>query len=350
MSLLASCSQTAVSTTSASAISSTQQSTQTVKSTTASPSGEVYTLSFGVSSDETQGHLNYNPVTNRFKDRVYEMSGGRIIIKSKVDLVPDTEIPMAVIDGRLDMGNFMTNWSSGTFPTWDFSLPFMFKNISQFEKLTQDPEFINIMRDSYAAKGLYYLGEDEIGGNNVIWSNKPLGTVDDLKNLKIRSGGLMPTVALKELGAAPVTMTFSEVAEAMNRGTIDAIVCDLVWAPQVGMMDVAKYVDNWGINIVGGSPQIMNLEKWNSLPPDLQTILSDAIWEQIRADNWARYLVELQMDKIISNVGKVQIITPDTAEIDKASQIAIPKVQEEWLKVAEPCGTDLLKLIQKYTE
>lgn len=309
---------------------------------------KVYKLRYGVVSDETAGHIGYNPITNHFKDMVYQMSQGRLIIETQVDLVPDTEIAMAVIDGRLDMGNFMVNWSSGTFPTWDYTLPFLFKDNWQYEKLTQDPEFISVMRKSYADKGLYYFGENNVGGNDTIWSNKPIETINDLKNLKIRTGGLMPTIAFKELGAAPITMTFSELAEAMNRGTIDAVISDIVWAPHVGMMDVAEYICYWPVNRVGGGAQVMNLEKWNSLPSDLQKVLSDAIWIMIKQDNWALFNVQLQNKKTLAMTKKVFV--PEQATINQAAETVKQITKEKYLKLADKYGPEIMELVEKYTK
>jgi len=133
----------------------------------ASSDGEVYTLTYGQQNFTDGEHLHFSPATDIFKDMVYEASSGRLIIETKLDLVPDNEVPMAVIDGRLDMGNFMANWSSGTFPLWDFNLPYLFDNPFQYIEAVNDPEMVEILRESYAEKGLYYFGEGLLQGNGI---------------------------------------------------------------------------------------------------------------------------------------------------------------------------------------
>ena len=54
-------------------------------------------------------------------------------------------------------------------------------------------------------------------------SSKPIKTMADMKGLKISADARVPSLALERLGASPVHMPVSELYQASQRGTLDAI-------------------------------------------------------------------------------------------------------------------------------
>jgi len=50
-----------------------------------------------------------------------------------------------------------------------------------------------------------------------------VATVDDFKGYKVRTSGLITTLAMKLMGASPLTIPTAEIMEALQRGTVDAI-------------------------------------------------------------------------------------------------------------------------------
>jgi len=194
---------------------------------------------------------------------VEEASGGRLIIDTKIDVVPDWETAVAVIDGRFDMGRFYVPWVSGTFPQWDYgSIPFLFDNLYDYERAQKDPRLIALLEKSYGELGLVLLADAASAGTPVVWSNKPMGTVASFKGMKVRGAGLMATYGLELVGASPLTMPFTEIAEAMRRGTVDAMLTDTIWAMTIGMVDVASYLNLWDFIIPFPNPIVINKDKW----------------------------------------------------------------------------------------
>jgi TRAP-type C4-dicarboxylate transport system substrate-binding protein len=58
-------------------------------------------------------------------------------------------------------------------------------------------------------------------GNSSMHFNKKIAKLEDVKGLKIRSAGPEEADLIAALGAAPVAMSISQVAESLNRGVID---------------------------------------------------------------------------------------------------------------------------------
>ncbi len=62
-------------------------------------------------------------------------------------------------------------------------------------------------------------------GTSVIGTNtKPIHTIDDYKNLKMRASGTAQATMYKALGAIPVELSVKEVFMALQRGTIDGAI------------------------------------------------------------------------------------------------------------------------------
>jgi TRAP-type mannitol/chloroaromatic compound transport system substrate-binding protein len=109
------------------------------------------------------------------------------------------------------------------------------------------------------------------------WFRKEINTVDDLKGLKFRIGGMGGQV-LARLGVVPQQIAGGDVYPALERGTIDA--AEFVGPyddEKLGLFRVAKnyYYPGWW---EGGAMlhMVIGLDKWNALPKSYQAILTHA--------------------------------------------------------------------------
>jgi len=283
----------------------------------------------------------------RYKALVEEASGGRLIIDHKIDVVGDTQVAVAVIDGRFDMGRFYAPWVSGTFPLWDYgSLPFFFDNLYDYERAQKDPRLIALLEKSYSDIGLVQLADLASDGTPVVWSNEPMGTVASFKGMKVRGAGLLATYGLELLGASPLTIPGAEIAESLRRGTIDAVLTDRVWALTIGMADVSSYLNMWDFIVPFSAPVVINKEKFESLPADLQQILRDASKDLERQTTFATVFGAQLATMCIELIG-LEIVYPDKAELAKARELTKPAV-DKYIKVAGADGAALINIISDY--
>ena len=275
-------------------------------------------------------------------------TNGQITIETKVDLFPDTEIPEAVISGRVDMGVFYTPWVSGTWPQWDFgSLPFYFADVNEYQQALHDPRMITLLDKMFREAGLVFLADAAEEGIGTLWSNKPVRTLDDWKTLKIRTPGLLQTYAIDLLGGSTLTIAFAEVSEAMARGTVDAMVSDHWWAFTAGFADVSKYINEWGGSGAFGRAIVINEDTFDSLPPNLQEILKE---ESRRFADMASYGYEVGIVLAVSaaEASGLERIVPDKAERAKAVDIVSQATTEKWLEDAGKWGPEIISIISEY--
>lgn len=116
-------------------------------------------------------------------------------------------------------------------------------------------------------------------GTRVLTTNKPIYSPADLSGLKIR---VVPTKiwieTWKTFGASPVPMPFTEVPPALLTGALDGQENSWHEIPGVKLWDVQKYVIE--TNHVNTSSTLwMNLKTWESMSPDQQEALRDAVVE-----------------------------------------------------------------------
>ncbi|MEP4523346.1 MAG: TRAP transporter substrate-binding protein, partial [Alloalcanivorax venustensis] len=109
------------------------------------------------------------------------------------------------------------------------------------------------------------------------WFRKEINSLEDIKGLKIRAPGLAGEV-MQRIGATPVQMPGGEVFTSMQTGALDAAdwvgpYNDLTF----GLHKVAKYYYYPGWQEPGAMLELMiNKEKWDALPEDLQAIVKSA--------------------------------------------------------------------------
>jgi TRAP-type C4-dicarboxylate transport system substrate-binding protein len=110
-----------------------------------------------------------------------------------------------------------------------------------------------------------------------VWVSKsPIRKLADLKNMKIGPwGGKGPRALIKQMGSVPITVPSVEVYDALNKGMLNGR------AEQPNMIitykhyEICKYVTDVGNGTT--APPVygmsINLDKWNSIPEDLQKVV-----------------------------------------------------------------------------
>lgn len=282
----------------------------------------------------------------RFQNLLAKNSGGRFVLQTKVGLYPPKEVIHAVKKGTVEIGWERTPWLSGTFPLWDLSLPFFWDNVYQYESFLNDPKTMAIDRDTFGKQNLIKIAEIQSATTDGIFAKKPIKTLGDFKGLKIRTAGVIPTYALKLMGASPLTMATTEILEALQRGTVDAIQTSRGWGMGFGLPDVATHVSIWSVQSIFPGMLIVNKEKFDALPKDLQKILIDT-GREMQGQNAFGAMVEEYESVIGAKVSPMEIVFPEKSEIEKARNLCKPVIQK-WLDRAGPRGKEYLDTAAKY--
>lgn len=311
----------------------------------ATMSGQKITWIFATNPGPAANSWSFHPYP-RFQKLLEKNSGGRLILDTKVGLFPPNEVVHAVIAGRADIGWERIPWVAGTFPQWDYALPFFWDNIFEYEAFLNDPRLIEIEKKTYGEKGLVKIADICVEALDGIWGKKAVATVEDFKGYKVRTSGLITTMAMKLLGASPLTIPTAEIMEALQRGTVDAIQTSRGWALGFGLADVCTHVSFWRIQSIFGGMLVVNKAKFDALPPDLKKILQDTGREMQGQTVYGAKVEEMEAD-VGLKVSKLKVIQPSQAEINKARELVKPTINK-WLEIAGPYGRQILEIAAQY--
>lgn len=138
-------------------------------------------------------------------------------------------------------------------------------------------------------------------GPQVFFCNKPIRSIDDFKGLKVRSFTPSMSAMLQNLGATPVTLSFSEVYSALGNGVVDCGVTSANSGNSGKWPEVTQYFYPLA---VAGSVQghFVSLAFWNKLSPKQQASLQ-AEFKKMEEQMWA-LAEEGTADSIACNTGQ----------------------------------------------
>ena len=207
-----------------------------------------------------------------------------------------------------------------------FDLPFVFDNTAELHKVTQGPVGQSLLK-KLEAKGITGLAFWD-NGFKVMSANKPLKTVADFKGLKMRiQSSKVLDQQMRDLGAIPQVMAFSEVYQALQTGVVDGTENPPSNLYTQKMHEVQKFVTISDHGYLGYAV-IVNKKFWEGLPADIRKTLEGAMKD---ATTYANEIAKKENDDAIESVrksGKTQIITL-TADERKAWKKALVGVHRE---------------------
>ncbi|TFH37408.1 MAG: hypothetical protein E4G93_00350, partial [Dehalococcoidia bacterium] len=220
---------------------------------------------------------------NLLADYINEMSGGRITVTNNPSgsIVDGLKEMRAVHEGVLDLTMTGSHYHTSEIGmTGDlYNLYPAGLNPQEFFVWYYEGGGAALHQEMYDLKDLNvtaFLGaftSAELFG----WFANPVTSMADFQGMKFRTAGIWGEM-LNEAGAAVVTMPGGEIYESMQRGVIDAFEFStpgVDWS--AGFHELGAYVHGPGIHAPQSAFEVLiNSDKWNALPPDLQAIVLHA--------------------------------------------------------------------------
>lgn len=219
---------------------------------------------------------------NWYFDQIEKRTNGRVKFNRHFGgtLFSHKDAMDAVINGLADCFTIVPHRESARLPLY---------NVSTLPGMVLDTRVATVAAHKYGNTELVQKEFEKLGLRFItgvaadlmyLFGNKPLKSLDDLKGYTVNVGGQAAKVAI-QLGASAINTPSAESYEALKRGT-----CDFIWYPRQAMSvwsieEVVKYYFRRGTNAGARNfPIIMNLNKWNSLPKDIQETITTFSEEQ----------------------------------------------------------------------
>lgn len=230
-------------------------------------------------------------LAQKFADEINARTNGRVKITvfAGGTLTKAPQVYDGVLNGLSDMGMSVVSYTVGRFPAAEMvELPHGYLNGYVATKVANDfynefkpKEFDNV-------HVLYFHAH----GPSVIFSTKkPVKQLEDLKGMVIRSTGVGATI-IEALGGKGYGAAQGEAYELMSKGTIDGSYTPRETLEGWKQAEVVKYVTECPeVGSTANMYVVMNKDKWDGLPPDIQKVFTDVSneWIDKHGMTWTNY-------------------------------------------------------------
>ena len=280
-----------------------------------------------------------------FNERLAEASGGQIVgeIQSQSGLgLKGFEIMRLVKNGVFDFAFGLPGYVAAENAIFEGA---------DLSSVTQDIDTQRKVADAYfptleEAFAKYYNAKLLMlypFPSQTLWCNAEVNGIADLEGKKIRVYATTLGDFVEGAGGTSVTVAFSEVIPALEKGVVDCGITGTMSAYTANWQQVAThaYTLRVGWGLAFGA---MNMDKWNSMSPDQQALMQNEI-AALNERMWAETATEDDIaiscitggDCAIGEKGGMKLVEPSAGDLAIRDKIAADVVLARW---AERCGED----------
>ena len=264
---------------------------------------------------------------------IKEQTGGELEFKpfAAKEVVGDFELLDGVKNGVLEAMNSFTLYWAGKLPATAFLSSYLMglRYPHEWDIFFYSKDGLKAAREIFAKQGLYYVNRIH-HGPNIIHSKKPIRTIEDFKDLKLRVPGGMIAEGFAAAGAKTTLLPGGEVFSALEKGTIEA--ADYT-GPAVnwdlGFQQVSKYI--WtgppGLESIYQPVDLMDfvvrMDVWNKLSPKMKVWVDDQIQVYSNIHHAAIQKADLEAWGKFEKAG-AQINRLPAEDLPKFQRLAVP--------------------------
>ncbi|HYH36684.1 MAG TPA: TRAP transporter substrate-binding protein DctP [Azospirillum sp.] len=271
-----------------------------------------------------------------FKDwcaSIKEKTGGELELKGfgAKEVVGDFELLDGVKNGVLEAMNSFTLYWAGKLPATAFlsSYTLGLRFPHEWDMFFYSGGGLQAARDVFAKQGLYYVNRIHHDAN-IIHSKKPIRSIDDFRDLKLRVPGGMIAETFAAAGAKTTLLPGGEVFAALEKGTIDA--ADYTgpavnW--ELGFQQVTKYISMGpeGLMSIYQPVDLMdfvvNMDVWNKASPKVKRFIEDEVQVYSNVHYGAIQKANVEAWKKFAGAG-VEINRLSSEDVERFTEIAVP--------------------------
>lgn len=290
------------------------------------------------------GDFSTKFITENWLPKLEKMTEGRVklILTSNGSVVPARETPEAVASGVLDGDFTAVSYFAGQEPAFAI----MGDLISGYDTPQQ---MLGFCKDgggeAMMQKAVDALTNGEVTvvacgpySREALAARTPIRTFKDLAGKKIRSPSGLAAAVFSAAGASPVSIPFSEVFGALEKGIVDAADASAyVNNDATGLQDVAPYPLYPGIHSMPSMQFTVNTIKWNKLSIADQTALRDWWYDAMYSMAKEVSILDAKLAKRDNATDKIEVINWAQKDRDMLRSVA----REQWEEYAKK--SDLAK-------
>lgn len=157
------------------------------------------------------------------------------------------------------------------------SAPYLVDDYTQYEQITSSDLYLQWVEDLADDSGLRLLNYNWFQGSREMLTKEPVETPDDLRGVRVRTiNSPVWTSTIRDMGATPTPLPWTEVYSALQLGSIDGAEAQLTAAEGQNLHEVVNHIALTGhIQLLTG---IATSEEWyQGLPSDFREIVYEEL-------------------------------------------------------------------------
>jgi TRAP-type C4-dicarboxylate transport system substrate-binding protein len=196
-------------------------------------------------------------------------------------------------------------------------------------------------------KGVKLLGVFTHGPGQM-FTKKPVANINDIKGLKIRTGGGVAEAVANAIGASAFVKPAPESYELLKSGVADGVFFPLesvvsfkldTVLEQATLFPGGMYSSAFGF--------FMNEDKWNKLPKQDQAIIEKLSFEHVARTNGMSWDAADQKGMDALKKSGVKIVNADKALVTEVQKRSSPII-DDWIKKASAKGVDAKAILAEF--
>ncbi len=278
---------------------------------------------------------------------VEKRTGGRVVITTYPggSLTKAPQCYEGVVNGISDLGMSCFAYTRGRFPLLEgLDLPLGYPDGLSASRIATEMVRKYAPKEVDDVKVLYVHAH----GPGILASRKPVRSLEDMRGLKVRATGLSAKI-VELLGGTPVAMSQPETYESLQKGVVEATLCPIETLKGWKQGEVIESVtDSSGIGYTTAMFVIMNKSKWESLPADLQQMISAVNDEWVDKHGEAWNQADVEGAEFVKQLGH-ETVTLTADELSKW-KAAVAPILDDYVKASAEKGlpgTEFLKDLQE---
>lgn len=250
-------------------------------------------------------------------------------------------------DGLVDICAIFIGACAGQLPLHNYTyiLPFCCEDTQMCLDVTRQvyedysDELVGSLENDHNQKLLSIL----IQPGYEIFSSEPITSAADLDGLKIGASG-RNLLWLQDTGAVAVQANMTDAYTSLQTSLIHGTIQAPYWGLKGNFQDLVQYMTRIGLGCNSGVLLTMNMDKWNSLPAEVQEIISEVAAEyEVFQANYAAETTEYAYQECES----AGITITEMSDEEKAAWVnMLPNLPD----TAPELGSKGLEILEHYVE
>lgn len=322
----------------------------------AAPSGNKEKITLRIGS----GHSESNPWITALEDYFVKNVSERVSSETNYEIDWVKSYGGSVIslgnelqgvqDGLVDIGCTILVFEASRLPLQDmvYSMPFSCSDpLVVAETIKQMyaayPEFTSIYESDYNQKFIGIGVSDPYG----FYSTKEVKSLDDVKGMKIGAAGINLSW-IEGSGAVGVQTSLNDTYQNLQTNVCQATIQPTHSCVNLKVYEVAPYYLDANFNVVPFNAITVNMDTWNDLPAEVQTILTEV--GEGYLDYEANYINEIHEKDLADLQEKGCTIVTLSREEQEKWAASLPDIVNGLVKNLDNAGYKGAEIVEKYYE